>query len=118
MPQPCRKCGATKTEPVRRGLAYQIAKVLGYRLRACSRCRRRRLLRENTFAPRAIYARKPDGGRPEPSAAFDPDGFNGCPRCGAMNFDRTPRNWYEKLRRNAPMARCQACNKRFTYPTH
>jgi len=126
MPAPCRKCGATKTEPIGRGLTYHLLRALGYRLRSCARCRRRRLLPENAFKRRggvplhsyAMNAARAGQDRPATSWAgdFDPDGFDGCPRCGGRDFKPSPRNWFERGLRRAPMARCQSCNRRFTYP--
>lgn len=122
MPLPCHKCGATKTEPVRRGAVAALLRAMGYRLRRCSRCRRRRVLRESVFQPRAAYA--PNAARNSMPGAvdyssFDPDGFEGCPRCGrADDYERTPRNLLERGLGWAPMARCRSCGKRFTYPQH
>lgn len=115
MPLPCHKCGATKTEPTRRGIAAALMRALGYRLRRCSRCRRRRILKESAFRPRAVY----QGGGPAAGyGAFDPDGFDGCPRCGrAADYQRASRNLLERVLGWAPMARC-GCGKRFTYPQH
>lgn len=127
MPAPCRKCGATKTEPVRRGLTYQFFRVLGYRLRKCARCRQRRLVAESVFqrrnsgVPLPSYAAATGrSGEDQPAsfraADFDPDGFDGCPRCGGRDFKQTPRNGLERLLGRAPMARCRSCDRRFTYP--
>jgi len=126
MPAPCRKCGATKTEPIRRGLTYQLSRALGYRLRKCARCRRWRLLPESVFkrpgsVPLPSYATAARPGQDQPAAPwaasdFDPDGFDGCPRCGGRNFDQTPRNGLERILGRAPMARCRDCKRRFTYP--
>jgi len=40
----CPRCGATKTESVPHGLIYDLCWGMGYHLRRCSRCNRRRLL--------------------------------------------------------------------------
>jgi hypothetical protein len=126
MPSPCRKCGSTKTEPVHHGLAYRFVRILGYRLRKCSRCRRTRILPESlrkmrsysqaASATSAANAIGPAAVPPGISNDFDPDGFDGCPRCGNLSFDRAPRNWIERGLGLAHMARCRSCGKRFPYP--
>ncbi|MGH9358864.1 MAG: hypothetical protein ACRD1O_06790 [Terriglobia bacterium] len=142
MPAPCRKCGATKTEPVRRNLIYHLLRGFGYRLRKCARCRRRRLVPESAFTRRGGGTRLPSyattglgSGRDKPvnqrvdlaagqpatsglAAGFDPDGFDGCPRCGGLDFSPTPRHWLERGLGWAPMVRCRDCKRRFTYPQH
>lgn len=117
MPSPCRKCGATKTEPVRRGIMRHSTRLFGYRLRECSRCRRWRILPERIFRRDGLYSGAA-GENETANFGFDPDGFDGCPRCGKKEFDRVPRNWMERVWRWAPMARCRKCGKRFTYPQH
>lgn len=121
MPVPCHKCGATKTEPARRGITANLLRAMGYRLRRCSRCRRRRVLRESVFKPRGVYASKTSQNSARSAAdygSFDPDGFEGCPRCGGAEYERAPRNLLERGLGWAPMARCRSCGKRFTYPQH
>jgi len=43
MATPCPRCGATKAESVRHGVLYNLAWKLGYHMRRCSSCNRRRL---------------------------------------------------------------------------
>src|SRR5579863_2189010 len=115
MAAPCRKCGGTKTEPVRPGLRHKLARKLGYELRKCARCRRMRLIHRGSrpatpanAAPETAYIA---------STFHDPDGFNGCPRCGEKHFHRSQRGWLERvLLRRPPMARCVACRHRFPIP--
>jgi len=45
MASPCPHCGATKTESVRHGLIYGVFWKMGYHLRRCSFCNRRRLFK-------------------------------------------------------------------------
>ncbi len=45
MASPCPRCGATKTKSVRHGLIYSTLWKMGYHLRRCSLCERRRLFR-------------------------------------------------------------------------
>ena len=45
MASPCPRCGATKTESVRHGLTYGVFWKMGYHLRRCSFCNRRRLFK-------------------------------------------------------------------------
>jgi len=54
MASPCPRCGATKTESVRHGLTYSAFWKMGYHLRRCSFCNRRRLFK------------RVGGGRPHP----------------------------------------------------
>ncbi|HEX5484019.1 MAG TPA: hypothetical protein VFZ08_15460 [Terriglobia bacterium] len=63
-----------------------------------------------------LRADAPLGAAQWDAANFDPDGFDGCPRCGNASFDRAPRNWVERGLGLAHMARCRACGKRFAYP--
>lgn len=120
MAAPCRKCGATKTEPVRPGLRNKLAKRFGYDLRKCARCRKLRLLRRRKRR-RAEAGVEPEQNETaisqERPAFHDPDGFNGCPRCGAMNFRRSRRNWLQReLLQRPPMVRCADCGYRFPAP--
>jgi len=43
MAKPCAQCGSTKTRPTS-GLRARLVKIVGWRLRRCSKCRRLRLL--------------------------------------------------------------------------
>ncbi len=108
---PCQKCGETKTETVEHGLLYSLARMSGYRLRMCSRCRHLRLIPRHPEAPHHIATGSADGSRSEGC-------FNSgvCPRCGSKNFRRSRRRWYEQVLRRSPMARCRACRARFPYP--
>jgi len=45
MASPCPRCGATKTKSVRHGLIYSTLWKMGYHLRRCSLCERRRLFK-------------------------------------------------------------------------
>ena len=45
MASPCPRCGATKTESVAHGFIYDIFWSMGYHLRRCSACNRRRLFK-------------------------------------------------------------------------
>src|SRR5690348_15103844 len=45
METPCPRCGTLKTESVRHGILYNTLWKLGYHLRRCSFCNRKRLLR-------------------------------------------------------------------------
>jgi hypothetical protein len=116
MAAPCRKCGATKTEPVRPGLRHKLAQRFGYELRKCARCRKLRLINRRS---RGVSS---TGSPSEPEAATtpafrDPDDFHGCPRCGDKHFHRSQRGWFERvLLRRPPMARCSACRYRFPVP--
>src|SRR5580698_2316370 len=115
MAVPCRKCGATKTEPVRPGLRHKLARRFGYELRKCARCRKLRLIHRG---PRKTPA-SGEVTESAPAAApllRDPDGFHGCPRCGEKHFHRSQRNWLERVLRRPAMARCSACRYRFPIP--
>ena len=122
MATPCRKCGATKTEHVHHGFLYTLARKFGYRLRVCSRCRRRRLLRrgEDPDEPvpprnaRKSAARSPS---PVPFSANNGQILQRCPRCGGREFQRTKRRWHERVFFRPPMARCRSCRNRFPLPS-
>jgi hypothetical protein len=130
MSSPCRRCGATKTEPAHGRVVSTLVRLLGYRLRRCSRCRRWRVLPPGPFlGPKA--STEPDYGSNVTATPgetrgsvslqwatdpFDPDGFSGCPRCGGLQFERTRRRWLERTLKRPRMARCRACRKRFPYP--
>lgn len=45
METPCPRCGTLKTESVRHGWVYRICWKMGYHLRRCSFCNRKRLIR-------------------------------------------------------------------------
>ena len=119
MAAPCRKCGATKTEPVRSGLRSKLVRKLGYEMRKCARCRKLRLLNRSQWAGRSSSATYASEGEGPPAAERfrDPDGFHGCPRCGEDRFRRSRRNWIDRvLLRRPPMARCEECGYRFPIP--
>lgn len=121
MAAPCRKCGATKTEPVRQGVRHKLARAFGYDLRRCARCRKLRLLPRRKKRGADVAAgtfEQADAATAQERPAFhDPDGFNGCPRCGARNFRRSRRNWLQReLLRRPPLVRCAACGYRFPAP--
>ncbi len=124
MAAPCKKCGATKTEPVRKGLRKRLARGLGYDLRKCARCRKFRLIdREANERRNSRVTLLPadddlaPGTPPHSSVYLDPDAFHGCPRCGAWNYHRSPRGWFERVfLRRPPMLRCYTCKFRFPSP--
>ena len=125
MASPCKRCGATKTEPVRRDWTYHLVEALGYRLRACSNCRRKRIVPKSIFTPNGegtVYqvngAATKDRELPsgQGRADFDPDGFSGCPRCAGRQFERTHRTWLERKLNRPLMARCLSCSRRFPFP--
>lgn len=110
MATPCRKCRATKTEPVRHGWRYNLARRFGYRLRTCSRCRRYRLV------PLSQSADLPNDEQLEHLADDELEsGPTGpvCPRCGKSDYRRSRRRWWERLLRRPPMVRCRTCRTRF-----
>lgn len=118
MATPCRQCGATKTEPVRHGVFYSLAKSLGYHLRRCARCHRLRLLpksepKDAPLPPRpGLFRRLIPPGSQAPGAK-DP---GGCPHCGAQDYRRSHRTTLEHLMGRRPMVRCRSCHKRFPMP--
>ena len=121
MAAPCRKCGATKTEPMRRGWRQSLARSLGYDLRKCARCRKLRLIdRGKKMMPAGRTSLTAEGGAGAPAYApavfVDPDDFHGCPRCGGPEFHRTRRRWLERVLSRPLMARCRACGHRFPIP--
>ena len=123
MAAPCTKCGATKTEPVRKGLRRRLARGFGYDLRECARCRKMRLMDRERDEPRNKNVvllpvdEDPTSGAPNRPVYRDPDAFHGCPRCGAWNYHRSPRGWFERvLLRRPPMLRCYTCKFRFPRP--
>ncbi|HUY12331.1 MAG TPA: hypothetical protein VMX16_01715 [Terriglobia bacterium] len=106
-------------------MAYHLVDALGYRLRACSNCRRLRVVPKSVFTPNAVdglYMAGKDAGqggklsKDQGQADFDPDGFSGCPRCGSKQFERTHRTWLERKLNRPLMARCVACSRRFPFP--
>ena len=125
MTSPCPKCGETRTDSVPHGTLYNLVWAFGYRLRCCSRCRAKR------FVPRhdGKYAKKQQGGkqltaeaRPNAKGVQATEPFSSdvkalrCPACGKAKYHRTRRTQLERLRRAAPMARCDNCGNRFPYP--
>jgi hypothetical protein len=110
MAEPCRKCGETKTESIPHGLRYSIARIVGYRLRMCSRCRRLRLLPRH--AEGVAYA----ASKPAAKRKTRPREPGVCPRCGSNDYRRSRRRFLERLIRRPPMARCRVCRKRFPLP--
>jgi predicted nucleic acid-binding Zn-ribbon protein len=142
MISPCRKCGATKTEPVRHGIIYKVARASGYRLCQCSRCRKLRLIRRHDdvlstslksgkeAATVACVAEEGQAPKPaqkdlepkinQPLAAADSShrGSHRCPDCGSTKYHRTKRTALEHLLLRPPMARCELCRSRFPYPKH
>jgi hypothetical protein len=142
MSSPCPNCGASKTEPVRHGFIYKLAWVFGYRLRQCSRCRKRRFIRrqddkspdslklgeeaataahfteEREAAKTAEENLGPVGTKPVPAADSSDRGLRCCPECGSTKYHRTKRTTLEHLLLRPRMARCEMCRARFPYPRH
>lgn len=121
MAAPCPRCGATKTEPIRRGWRQSLARGLGYDFRKCARCRRLRLIGRGTrmVSGGQISSAAESGDRApayNPAVFVDPDDFHGCPRCGGPEFHRTRRRWLERVLSRPRMARCRACGHRFPIP--
>ena len=118
MATPCRKCGATKTERVRHGLMYSIARKCGYRLRLCSRCRRRRLIPlgddpDEPVAPRKRRFRGVLQIYPAPVSIRDGKVILKCPCCGGSELQRSKRRLHERVLKRPPMLKCRACQNRF-----
>ena len=109
MATPCKKCGAEKTEDVRHGLLYSLAKAFGYRLRMCSRCHRLRLVSRHLKPS----VEKPT---PAPDSTSQPPVMGACPKCGKTDFRRSRRHFWERLIVRGPMVRCRACRARFPLP--
>ena len=107
MATPCKNCGAEKTEDVRHGLLYALAKAVGYRLRMCSRCHRLRLV------PR--YP-KPAVKEAVPDPAPRPPVQGACPKCGKIDYRRSRRLFWERLIFRGPMVRCRSCRARYPLP--
>jgi hypothetical protein len=107
MAEPCRKCGAEKTESIHHGFLYALVKLFGYRLRMCSRCHRLRL------TPRRPERTAPRVERNQASKAEIP---GACPRCGKKDFRRSHRLVWERMLLRGPMVRCRACHTRFPLP--
>ena len=141
MISPCPKCGATKTDPVPHDFKYKLARIFGYRLQQCSRCRAARSIRiprgeslgaslladetgssgwlvEEGESPGTAEA-PPESGREQLTGADSWD-FNlpHCPDCGSTSYHRTRRTAPERMLRRPPMARCESCGMRFPYPGH
>jgi hypothetical protein len=113
MATPCKKCGAEKTEDVRHGLLYSLAKAFGYRLRMCSRCHRLRLVPRH---PKPSVEKPTPAPDPAPDPASRPPVMGACPKCGKVDFRRSRRLIWERLIFRGPMARCRACRARFPLP--
>jgi hypothetical protein len=139
MISPCPKCGATKTDPVPHNFRYELARVFGYRLQRCSRCRKARYLprhhRINRDSSPAGKESMKQGGfaqdpvtlmRSEaPPAPQEDHGEVGetserggpqCPACGSIRYHQTHRTRMEWLLRRPALARCENCGLRFPYP--
>jgi hypothetical protein len=140
MAAPCSRCGATKTESVRHGLMYKLARRFGYRLRKCGRCRRLRLIPlDNYSAHRSdTTSHEPDTSSGVTESADKPlkpeldraaagaekvrpevqsvKNSRRCPRCGATEFRRSRRNLLEHILFRPKMARCRNCRFRFPHP--
>ena len=107
MATPCPKCGAAKTESVQHGLMDEVAKKFGYRLRKCSRCRKYRLL------PRH---RRPDDAPADAAKPQEQEEVFVCPGCGAKDFRRSRRRWWDYFLFHGPMLRCRICRQRVEAP--
>ena len=139
MASPCRKCGATKTDPVHHGILYKLATAFGYRLHRCASCRTLRLFARNHSKLRnASQLRKEPAivpglaqakgalamaeQSPAPNLSQDSAGDSsdraprGCPECGSTQYHRTKRTPLERLQFRPPMASCENCEARFPYP--
>jgi hypothetical protein len=111
--KPCRKCGSTKTGSVRHGLFPGLAKLFGYRLRSCGGCHRLRLIKRHPVTePETIRQAAPKAPTPAPQL----EQTIGCPYCGAADFRKSRRRWYDRLMRRPKMARCRSCRRRFPRP--
>ena len=108
MATPCKKCGAEKTENVHHGLLYAGAKLLGYRLRMCSRCHRLRLVPRH---PDKLSEEKPVSA-PAPSHPL----LGACPNCGKVDYRRSRRTFWEHVIMRSPIVRCRACRTRYPLP--
>ena len=115
MATPCKKCGAEKTEDVRHGLLYSLAKAFGYRLRVCSRCHRLRLVPRHPKPSVEKPTPAPDPA-PAPDFTSQPPVMGACPKCGKVDFRRSRRLIWERLIFRGPMARCRGCRARFPLP--
>lgn len=139
MTPPCPKCGATKTDPVKHGLKYDIVWAFGYRLQKCSRCRtprylpmqRRRSAGSSQAVEPAISIFGPGeitggaGGAESPPGSKSDEGNAArtslheprcCPACGSPKSHRTQRTPKERLMHRPPMLRCESCGMRFPHP--
>ena len=108
MATPCKKCGAEKTEDVQHGLLYAGAKLLGYRLRMCSRCHRLRLV------PR--HPAKRSGEKSAPVSLPLRPLTGACPNCGKIDYRRSRRTLGEHVLLRGPMVRCRGCRTRYPLP--
>jgi len=141
MISPCPKCGATKTDPVPRGVKYDLVWAFGYRLQRCSRCRAARYIPRNREKSRGSSPAEPEpqskprlaaetgtlgtaDRSPEPKkvqvTAADSSDANllRCPACGSTKHHRTQRTKLERMLQRPPMGRCERCGKRFPYIMH
>jgi hypothetical protein len=106
---PCRRCGSTKTGSARHGFLYNIAHLLGYRLRLCGGCRRLRLVARTPAAePEVIRTTEV-----KTLTSTPPNNSPACPYCGSTDFRRSRRRWYDYLLKRPKMARCRTCRRRF-----
>jgi uncharacterized Zn finger protein len=141
MISPCPKCGATKTDPVPHDFKYNLARVFGYRLQRCSRCRAARFIRnhpgkslgatlivdetgssgwlvEEGESPETAEPRLEPGKDRVTGADSSESDVSHCPDCGSTSYHRTRRTTAERMLRRPPMARCESCGMRFPYPRH
>jgi predicted nucleic acid-binding Zn-ribbon protein len=119
---------------------YNLIYSFGYRMRLCSRCRKKRLLPVHDGKRSGESGRRgmepvgsswlagasggaggsegqAAGGEVRTPAAGSSDGnMQNCPECGGSKYHRTRRSQLERLRQSPPMARCDNCGKRFPYP--
>lgn len=120
MATPCRKCGATKTEPSRHGPMHRLARRFGYRLRRCARCHRMRLvpLDEPRDFPNdeRLEGLDTSGHESPPDEALKEPAGPTCPRCGKSDYRRSRRRWWEHLLHRPHMVRCRSCRTRFPLP--
>lgn len=116
MASPCRKCGASKTDPTHHGFVASVAGLFGFRVRKCARCRRLRFLlpHEHTDEPSPSKAPASPQATPKQGLAGSKASSEfACPNCGSTDIRRSKRHWYERVLGRDPMARCRKCRYRF-----
>ncbi|PYV35194.1 MAG: hypothetical protein DMG22_03175 [Acidobacteria bacterium] len=112
-------------------MVYRVARLFGYRLRVCSRCRRKRFLPRDSVhtveSPEGVTqataasspARELSASEPtlqEESGPASAGRRGACPRCGKHDFRRSHRRFWERLIGRGRMVRCRTCRYRFPNP--